>query len=462
MRVYDCSDPGAAFEISSVDIPIFHMFQSINSYDLQLVGDQIFLLNSSNDGTFRYFAYDVSDPMNPVSEGDFVSPYPMSKTGAFSDDLAIFAIQEPERGFEIFDISEMFDSPRGEYIFKTGVIHPNGMLYQIDGTFGTSVELQAFDISDPINPLMVSESPASYQWLGKPEPCGDDYLLSVRPDSGLLIFDVSNPNEIELAGSVALPSFMFQFGANFGYEVVGELMYYYHSDDGVSIVDLSNTALPMVIGHINFGNTQNDEPRDITGRDGYAYVMLYNSDMVTLDLSDPTNPIEADRLATDWTFVPLSDRLVYGDGMIAHVNRNTMDFYDVQNPDSPVFMSRYDGGTSSDFLITPHIEGDRAYVATQQDPFFTAVYDRAPDFLMLDISDPTMPLVIGGHETRLATGVYDAQYVEGSVYLSVNPSLEEVFLIEGCNVCLADLTGDGMLNFFDVSAFLSAFAAGCL
>ena len=33
------------------------------------------------------------------------------------------------------------------------------------------------------------------------------------------------------------------------------------------------------------------------------------------------------------------------------------------------------------------------------------------------------------------------------------------FLINGPDVCPADLTGDGILNFFDISAFLSAFAA---
>ena len=37
---------------------------------------------------------------------------------------------------------------------------------------------------------------------------------------------------------------------------------------------------------------------------------------------------------------------------------------------------------------------------------------------------------------------------------------DPITVLPALDVCAADLTGDGALNFFDISAFLSAFAAG--
>lgn len=65
---------------------------------------------------------------------------------------------------------------------------------------------------------------------------------------------------------------------------------------------------------------------------------------------------------------------------------------------------------------------------------------------------------MGGYSITGTIGEYDA----GQTGDSMGYSISGGFLpgSESTSSCLADLTDDGVLNFFDVSAFLSAFSSG--
>lgn len=90
--------------------------------------------------------------------------------------------------------------------------------------------------------------------------------------------------------------------------------------------------------------------------------------------------------------------------------------------------------------------------------------------LRLQFADTYTPTA--GDSFRLITGIPGTEIIGAFDTITLPPPPqrlsyevnEKVFglyldVITDTNVCQADLTGDGVLNFFDVSAFLSAFSA---
>lgn len=73
----------------------------------------------------------------------------------------------------------------------------------------------------------------------------------------------------------------------------------------------------------------------------------------------------------------------------------------------------------------------------------------------LDLS--TLGLDSGAHEVRVEV-VDTTPWVRNEELRSAFMSASRTFTIEGCSI-IADMTGDGILDFFDVSIFLSAFSA---
>jgi len=87
---------------------------------------------------------------------------------------------------------------------------------------------------------------------------------------------------------------------------------------------------------------------------------------------------------------------------------------------------------------------------------------------MLVIDASTADIAIGETRTVLTTtdGIAGSFDQVQAIGLNAGETIEATVVGKTVNIamvmsCPADLTGDGTLNFFDVSAFLSAFAAGC-
>lgn len=87
--------------------------------------------------------------------------------------------------------------------------------------------------------------------------------------------------------------------------------------------------------------------------------------------------------------------------------------------------------------------------------------------LAFDLSDPQSIQLIGSSETRDSAldVINDSLYGFGQQEVGFDTviKIEMMDVSNSCNPsCAADLIGDGQLNFFDVSAFLNSFSAGCL
>ena len=90
-------------------------------------------------------------------------------------------------------------------------------------------------------------------------------------------------------------------------------------------------------------------------------------------------------------------------------------------------------------------------------PCVSRIYSKNVNQTLIDVSDPAQPtVVIAANEY----GTVGSIVVDHEVAYFTMPDSLVSYDLSGCVLCPADLTGDGVVNFFDVSAFLVAYTGG--
>lgn len=455
-RVYDCSNLAAVSQIAAVELEKPHQFYAHSVYRHQLVGDRYYVRDA------KYFAYDVTDPSNPVEAGDIETPYvgfQIEHYGAFATDIAVRTTASPEHGFEVFDVSTMYHAPVGETIYESGVVNEAGYLFKFRSlNFPTPhYSLQAFDISNPQSPLAIDEYDPMYDNRGLMVPFGD-YLLVSNSGMEMQVLDASNPTNLQQVASLTIGDGLAFQGGVFS---VGDddLVALWATQYGkVQFADLSDPMNPTILGEYDFGSGEANEVKKVVVQDGYAYISLYSKEIAVIDLTNPSAPVEVGRVV-DPQIPNRNMLLAASSGYLYVASENLILAYSMQNPASPLFVDDFVLGDSVHFPISFHAHGDKLYLTV--DSWATPVdYDRVPTLTAFDISDPTMITVAGGTTPMLIASA--AQFLDGVAYLDSGSQLLPVTLSFGCTACPADLNGDGALDFFDVSAFLNAFSQGDL
>jgi len=226
-----------------------------------------------------------------------------------------------------------------------------------------------FDPSDPAAPLELHRTgvfPASIRGLTI-----DGDRLYVVHDTGLEVFDLSDPSEPAPIGSLALS------GAPRHLEISGTLGFLATSP-GLEVFDLSEPALPVRLASLRIGGLAYDV--EVVG--DLAYVAV-SSGLAIVDISDPAAPVIVGEHATTRAALGVA----VGDDFVLLANANDgLTVVDVSDPTAPSELAVVDTeGRPRDVLI----EGDRALVAN--------------DFgglAVVNIGDPAEPVL----ETVFATG----------------------------------------------------------
>jgi len=99
--------------------------------------------------------------------------------------------------------------------------------------------------------------------------------------NGMQIVDISESNEPVIVSRLYLQ------GTSSGVDVHGDYAYIANRDRGLQIVDITNPRDPQIVGIYN----SNNRIRDAAVRYPYC-VIIEDSTMATLDISDPSNPVE--------------------------------------------------------------------------------------------------------------------------------------------------------------------------
>lgn len=459
-RVYDITDLGSVIEIAAVEIDKPHPFWELRISRHTLIGDQYYIQDIGLPNT-RTFVYDVQDPSSPFKSGDFESPYGLteqsSRGGAFGEDYAILTNITPERGFEVFGVDKAYLNAGGETIYTDGVINADGYLFRNrESGIPARHSIDTYDISNPQNPVVIGEFNAQYLSTGALHIYGD-YLLRVQGGQEVQVIDASNPVSLTQVASIPIGDGLpFQGGSI----TIGDqdLVATWRTEFGIiQFADFSDPTSPAYIGEYDFGSGDANQIKNVEIHNGLAFVALGSNEIALLDISDAINPFEVGRITDPQIFsasvaFDSTDSFLYvGSGGLVLV-------YSLANPSSPFLVGTYDfgsGGSASQSNF--RVQGEHLFMSNPRGPGSTMPnYDRLPYFVALDISDPSMISVAGGYTPPFLPFPI-AQHINGMMYLSKSNYTIPVALEFGCETCVADLNGDGVLDFFDVSAFLNAY-----
>jgi hypothetical protein len=111
---------------------------------------------------------------------------------------------------------------------------------------------------------------------------------------GLKVLDVSDPAHPLEVSSYDLPNSASGLTVTGGYAYVlwkAEDYYHYHEWGGMKILDVSNPAVPVEVGSIDYSG-DDGAPLGMTITNGYGYVVA--DYLYTYDLTDPTAPVLVD------------------------------------------------------------------------------------------------------------------------------------------------------------------------
>ncbi|MEE9269160.1 MAG: FlgD immunoglobulin-like domain containing protein [Candidatus Krumholzibacteria bacterium] len=360
------------------------------------------------DGAEGLRVFDVTDPLNPVLAGTWVSP------------------------------------PDGIEAFASDVVIAGDMALVADGLSG----LQIIDISDTANPFRVGH----YQTTGfaRGVTVAGDFAYvaqsAVPPatDSGLFVVDISNPALPALAGSLLLP------GLPIGVSVDGDLAYVAGGTGGLFTVTVSNPASPALLGNLPTPTLS----RSIVVAGKHAYMATAQSGLYVVNVTNPLTPTLAKVYDTpDISFgVALAGDVLYvADGATGLLEFN------IEDAVNPVLAHTID---TADLALGVALAGDYAYVsdgaaglkviktseavrpipvgATQSAMNAGGVVIRGNHALVadgsfglrsVDITDPALPVVVGGAASVLSLAG-DVALSGDHVYASTGGSGQlEIFLI---------------------------------
>ncbi len=182
------------------------------------------------------------------------------------------------------------------------------------------------DVSDSSNPSFRGSIPIPFglaeEAAGSVSADGQNLMLYVASYwQGLQIFEVigdcvPNSCQIEPRGSIGDTE---DWGASLAVSVeldfsqvgldlaLGEgpprLLAYVASTEGLQIVDVSDPSAPALLGHLDTNPTniplsdQEAVPQDVEVSGGLAFVPLWIGGFLVVDIQDPTNPVEFQRIA---------------------------------------------------------------------------------------------------------------------------------------------------------------------
>lgn len=304
--------------------------------------------------------------------------------------------------------------------------------------------LVVFDISDLSTPVIVGSIShggfVAFNWKVRVVD-GLAYLANGGDSEipgGLKIFKVGSPENITLTGSFDIP------GAK-NIEVADSMAYIMNETSLVQFVSSSNPQLPELAGSY----AASGEVRDVEVVDGVAHMLCDGSGLVTVDVTDPANPVLLGSFAMTGES---HDIEVVGSVAYIANDDDGLVMIDVLDPAQPVLLGSFEIANGARRVS---VSGDAAHLLSRGGLEFL------PAFWSVDVSDPQSPALLGIYfdEER---GMTDLKVRGETAFLSGGSGATAAMVIldvtNSCGVvCIADLTGDGALDFFDVSAFLMAF-----
>ncbi len=220
-----------------------------------------------------------------------------------------------------------------------------------------------------------------------PEDC---YLASVVA-VGIEPMDEAPAQGLTLLGELGNPG--WGTGITVNVRVANDLAYLARYQDGLRIVDVSDPARPVDVGH---GPCEHPDDNEIyndvklmeSGGRRYAIMGSNRVGAVVWDVTTPAAPAIVSHFGTADLMEPANVHTIFLDGGKAYLGAvgRGLEIWDLANPAAPVRLSGFFPANAPDgaFLHDLFVEGDRAYLN-----FWNA------GMVIADVSTPSAPRPVG-------------------------------------------------------------------
>lgn len=331
---------------------------------------------------FGYSAYDVSSLANPVEIGwiDELG-WPVDLAIAPDPDRLFVATRD---GLLVADLSDP-----SEPVVEAAVFMPSRAT---DGYFAGTMavlvrerELEVLDLSDPARPDLLGRLPADERGFERIERVGDHAYVKASTQSRVEIVDLSDPAVPTQTGNVIFASRDPVFAGG----IVGAVERTVFTRD-MHLYDASDPGSPQHLISIPFGEGQDTPDFAMAAKRLYFWDDDYwggDPRLRTLDLSDPSQPVEIGSAAVDpwhWGRSAVRGRYL----LLADAGR--FDVLDVASPSNPIRVATLPLPVSASTEVDLTVYGGIALVAPHSHS--TASDERV---FLVDVSDPRTPAVIG-------------------------------------------------------------------
>ena len=325
-----------------------------------------------------------------------------------------------------------------QYFFDRGMQIEGSILYAPvyidDYEENEGVGIAAINIADPANPELISLYLSNREWV-EDMSVRDGIAYISREGQGLEIVDFRDPAHPQqlLLYSV--------FPEIYNIEVDGDTLWMQLSDYEYVLLDISNIDQIMFDA---FYTLITNRMYSATFADGLLYVShnyeieeeVFFDVLTVVDLSDPFRPVRVDRP---------------GVGVFQTMRVHNGVLYGVGDRDQVLYTSPV--SDLSQFGSVPTFGDGRSLWVHGEYAYLNVSYERLG---VLDVSDPYAPQFEGMIPS--IGSWFTVAYDDGLMMMVSEYQTFAVDLSEDCNPgCAADLNGDGVLDFFDVTLFLQAY-----
>jgi len=269
--------------------------------DIAVQGNNLFLLAGN-----QLQIYDIAEPSLPELAGNdnFNFGYPKWHPKLVLQEKIAYVVNNEK--LYIVDVS-MPSTPRqlGEYDFGGSVIAVNGKYAYIAGGIDLTKSIKILDINDPQDVQSVASlgSTKTYYCVN----VLDDYLYLAEHD-GFHILDVSSPSDPkELVYLTHHEGYdhVFTFAINDNYTYV-----FTTADISLKTLDVNSKTEPVLLSNFMIDDDFTDWGAiwDCSLQYPYIYITGNSYDVMVLDISDPTNPVEKGTFRMDSYGVAIAAR----------------------------------------------------------------------------------------------------------------------------------------------------------
>jgi len=350
----------------------------VDTYAVALQGDYAYI----GEG-YSLTILDISNPASPTVVGK-TSPFPEIVRGVcVIGDYAYVA--DGWAGLRVVDISTpssptevgFYDTP----YFAGSVAVSGGHAYIADGEAG----LRVVDVSTPTNPTEAGfyDTPGYAEGVA----VAGGYAYIADGWAGLRVVDVSTPANPTEVGSYNTP------GMAEGVAIAGGYTHVADGSGGLRVVDISNPTNPTEVGFY-------DTPgwaEGVAVAGDYAYVAdREDGGLRIVDVSIPVDPMEVGSYDTPGSAKGIA---VSSSGCYAYM---------ADGSEGLLILLFTGGGGPCNVEFVGHIGGTTCAVAVQGD---YAYFGEGPRLVILDISNPASPTVVG--KTPLLPDIVQGMAVAG-------------------------------------------------